>query len=43
MEKMLKYYGFETLEEFGKAYGFFNKADAEKMLVDMYEEDMLWD
>lgn len=43
MEKMLQYYGFETIEEFGKAYGFYNKVDAERALKEMYEEDILWD
>jgi hypothetical protein len=43
MEKMLNYYGFETLEDFGKAHGFYNNVDAERLLVEMYEEDILWD
>ena len=43
MKKMLMYYGFETLEDFGKAHGFYNNVDAERLLVEMYEEDILWD
>lgn len=43
MEKMLAYYGFETIEEFGKSLGFYNMVDAEKVLTEMYEEDILWD
>lgn len=43
MEEMLKYYGFETVEEFGEAYGFYNRASAEKFLEEKYEEDILWD
>ena len=43
MEKMLNYYGFGTLEDFGKAHGFYNNVDSERLLVEMYEEDILWD
>lgn len=43
MEKMLAYYGFETIEEFGKSLGYYNKVDAERALTAMYEEDILWD
>lgn len=43
MEKMLQYYGFETLEDFGKEYGFSAKRDAERFLIEKYEEDILWD
>lgn len=43
MEKMLNYYGFRTLEDFGKAHGFYNNVDSERFLVEMYEEDILWD
>ena len=43
MEKMLAYYGFETIEDFGKSLGYYNKVDAERALVEMYEEDILWD
>ena len=43
MEKMLNYYGFGTLEDFGNAHGFYNNVDAERLLVEMYEEDILWD
>lgn len=43
MEKMLAYYGFNTLDDFGKEVGLFNLRDAEKLLREMYEEDILWD
>lgn len=43
MKEMLNYYGFETVEEFGKEYGFYDKRDAEKFLKEKYEEDILWD
>lgn len=43
MKEMLAYYGFETIEEFGKSFGFYNKVDAERVLKEMYEEDILWD
>lgn len=43
MEEMLAYYGFETIEEFGKEFGFFNNKTAEKFLIEKYEEDILWD
>lgn len=43
MEKMLAYYGFKTIEEFGKQYGFNQKVDAERFLVEKYEEDIIWE
>lgn len=43
MKEMLAYYGFETIEEFGESLGFYNKVDAERVLKEMYEEDILWD
>lgn len=43
LEKMLNYYGFNTLEEFGKSVGLFNKVAALRMLNEMYEEDILWE
>lgn len=43
MKKMLAYYGFETIEEFGKEFGFYNNVDAERFLIEKYEEDILWD
>lgn len=43
MEKMLAYYGFETIEDFGKSVGLYNNKDAERMLKERYEEDILWD
>lgn len=39
MKEMLNYYGYETIEEFGKDYGMYNNKDAERLLTDMYEED----
>lgn len=43
MEKMLDYYGFKTLKEFGEEYGFYNLKTAEIFLKEKYEEDILWD
>ena len=43
MKEMLDYYGFESVEEFGKEYGFCDKVDAERFLKEKYEEDILWD
>jgi hypothetical protein len=43
MEKMLAYYGFETLEAFGLSLGFYSLGDAERVLREMYEEDILWE
>ena len=43
IKKMLGYYGFDSVEAFGKSVGLFNTVDAEKMLAEMYEEDILWD
>lgn len=43
MEKMLAYYGFETIEQFGEEFGFYSKATAERFLIEKYEEDILWD
>lgn len=39
MKEMLNYYGYKTIEEFGKDLGFYNNRDAERMLIEMYEED----
>lgn len=43
MKEMLKYYGFETIEEYGRSRGYYNKKDAERALIESYEEDILWD
>lgn len=43
LEKMLNYYGFNNLEEFGNSVGVYNKADSLRMLNEMYEEDILWE
>lgn len=43
MEKILNYYGFASIEEAGKAFGFYNKATTEKFLKELYEEDLLWE
>lgn len=39
MKEILNYYGYKTIEEFGKDLGFYNNRDAERMLTEMYEED----
>lgn len=39
MEKILHYYGFASVEEAGKEFGFGNKVDAERFLKEMYEDD----
>ena len=39
MEKMLNYYGFESLEDVKKEYGFYNDVDATRYLIEIYEED----
>lgn len=38
MKEMLNYYGYETIEEFGKDLGYYNRIDAERALKDMYED-----
>ena len=43
MKKMLDYFGFKSLKEFGETYGFYNLKDAKRFLKEMYEEDILWD
>lgn len=43
IDKMLKYYGFSTLKEFGESLGYYNLADAERSLRTIYEEDMLFE
>lgn len=43
VKEMLAYYGFETIEDFGKEFGFYNNVDAERFLTQMYEEDILLD
>ncbi|GEM_PF-5351601 len=39
IEKMLEYYGFNSIKEFGENYGFYNEADAKRFLIEIYEED----
>lgn len=39
MKEMLNYYGYETIAEFGKDLGYYNRIDAERALKDMYEDD----
>lgn len=39
ISEMLKFYGYETIEEFGREYGLRNRIDAERCLADIYEED----
>ena len=43
INEMLNYYGFETLKEYGESRGYFNLKDAERCLIESYEEDVLWD
>ena len=43
IEEMLKYYGFETIEEYGRAHGYYTEIDAIRNLKSSYEEDILWD
>lgn len=43
IEEMLRYYGFNNLEEYGKNKGVYNLTDSERMLRDSYEEDILWE
>lgn len=38
MIEMLKYYGYETIEEFANSVGM-SEVDAEKLIKEMYEED----
>lgn len=42
MKEMLNYYNCETLEQFADKFGL-NNVDAERLLKEMYEEDVLWD
>lgn len=42
MEKMLNYYGFETIEAFANSVGM-HEMDAARLLAEMYEEDILFD
>ncbi len=39
LQKMLEFYGYNTIEEFGKASGYYNNKDAERALKDIYEDD----
>lgn len=39
LEKMLAYYGYKTIKEFGEALGYYNEKDTERALKDIYEED----
>ena len=43
MENILAYYGFESIEEAGETYGFYNNIVTEKFLKEKYEEDILWE
>jgi hypothetical protein len=38
MKEILNYYGYTTIEEFAKEVGLSN-IDAERMIIDMYEDD----
>ena len=39
INEMLNYFEFNSLEEFMKNYGMFNKKDGERLLCEMYEEE----
>lgn len=39
IEKMLEYYGFNSIKEFSENYGFYNESDAKRFLIEIYEED----
>lgn len=41
MEDILKFYGFNTIEEAMKEHGFFNRVDEERFLTELYEEDTI--
>lgn len=36
--EMLRYFGYKTLADFGKAYGLYTMVDAKRMLYMMYED-----
>lgn len=38
MKEILKYYGYETIEEFASSVGL-HPVDAERLIKEMYEED----
>ena len=38
-EKMLEYFGYESLKQFGETFGYYNIKDAERALKDLYEEE----
>ena len=39
MKKILDFYGFASIEEASKQFGFFNETDTVRMLKEMYEDD----
>lgn len=41
MEDILRFYGFNTIEEAMKEHGFFNRVDEERFLTELYEEDTI--
>lgn len=43
MEKILKYYGFASIAEASKEFGFYNEKTTETFLKELYEEDILWE
>lgn len=43
MDKILAYYGFDSIEEAGQAVGFYNNKDTEEFYRELYEEDILWE
>lgn len=43
ISEMLNYYGYNNLSDFGKAYGLYTVKDSERLLREMYDEDILTD
>lgn len=39
IKKMLEYFGYESLKQFGETLGYYNMKDAERALKDLYEEE----
>lgn len=40
LDTILAYFGYQTIEDAEKAFGLFNPVDAERMLREMYDEEM---
>ena len=41
IEKMLAYFGFNSLKEFGEENGFYNEIDTKRFLIEVYEEAII--